>query len=445
MTPAPAPATASRWHRTNALGRALAVGGVGIALALAMGRPAVVAVVAPLVVVAALGLVHKPTREPRLFTTLARLQLYEGQGTRARVEVRGADDVEHVVQVASPQQFVATRPHAGALGHLVRPDRNADGALAVRPLEFSPRRWGARLVGTEKIALTTPWAGYRWGPVAFVGREMAVLPSLTRLRAGGEAPAPIGLIGAHRSRRDGDGTEFSTIRAFHAGDRLRRVNWRVSLKLGSLHVESTRAEEDTAVLLIVDATADYGLSGGVGGAESSLDVTVRAAAALADQYLGGGDRVSLRVLSPGGEYAEYGAGTRHLRRILTLLAHVRPGIPSDVAIDRIDFRATAGTVVVVISPMLSDALATATVRLARRGLPVIVVDPLPAGTTPSVHPDVDPAISDLAWRMRLLDRSHLLARLAAAGCPVVPWNGPRTLHEVLRRLARRGQLRRVAR
>jgi uncharacterized protein (DUF58 family) len=149
------------------------------------------------------------------------------------------------------------------------------------------------------------------------------------------------------------------------------------------------------------------------------------------------------VLSPGGEYAGYGTGTRHLRRILIMLSRIRPGVPRDVAIDQIDFRANAGTVVVVISPMLSGPLATATVRLVRRGLPVMVVDPLPEGTTPSTYPDADPAVARLAWRMRLLDRNQLLAQLAAAGCPVVPWNGPRTLEEVLRRLARRGQLPRV--
>ena len=32
--------------------------------------------------------------------------------------------------------------------------------------------------------------------------------------------------------------------------------------------------------------------------------------------------------------------------------------------------------------------------------------------------------------MRLLDRAHLLERLAGAGCPVVPWSGPRTLELV---------------
>lgn len=426
----------SRWNPTGSLGRALTVGGVGVAVALAAGRPALVVVVAPLLVAGAMGLLHRPTEEPRVVAAFAHRQLHEGQGMRIRLESLGLDDVEHVTRAVAPQPYVALHPAEGTLGGLVGPD-------GIPAVEASPRRWGLRTLGAEKVAFTTPWGGYRWGPVTLPGREVAVLPTLSRLRSGGEAPQPIGLIGAHRSRRDGDGTEFSSIRRFHAGDRLRRINWRVSLRHGDLHVQSTRAEEDTAVLIIVDALADYGESDGVGGRESSLDITIRAAAAVADQYVSGGDRVSLRVLSPGGEYAGYGTGTRHLRRLLILLSRIRPGVPRDVAIDQIDFRANAGTVVVVISPMLSGPLATATVRLVRRGLPVIVIDPLPEGTTPSAYPDADPAVADLAWRMRLLDRNQLLSQLAASGCPVVPWNGPRTLEEVLRRVARRGQLPRV--
>jgi uncharacterized protein (DUF58 family) len=426
----------SRWNPTSSLGRALTVGGVGVALALAMGRPAVVVLVAPLLVAGAMGVLHRPTIEPRVFASFAHHQLHEGQGMRVRLEATDVQDAEQVTRAMVPQPHLALHPVEGTLGHLM-----GDGGI--EPIEASPRRWGLRLIGAEKVAFTTAWGGYRWGPVALPGREVAVLPTLSHFRSGGEAPQPIGLIGAHRSRRDGDGTEFSSIRRFHAGDRLRRINWRVSLRQGDLHVQSTRAEEDAAILLIVDALADFGVSEGVGGSESSLDVTIRAAAALADQYISGGDRVSLRVLSPGGEYAGYGTGTRHLRRILILLSRIRPGVPRDVAIDQIDFRATAGTVVVVISPMLSEALATATVRLVRRGLPVIVVDPLPSGSAPSVSSRADAELAALAWRMRLLDRNHLLARLSASGCPVVPWNGPRTLEEVLRRLARRGQLPRV--
>ena len=67
------------------------------------------------------------------------------------------------------------------------------------------------MLGEEKVALTSPWAGYRWGPVLLPGREMRVLPA-SPARSMGEAPQPLGLVGAHRSRRAGDGTEFAGIR-----------------------------------------------------------------------------------------------------------------------------------------------------------------------------------------------------------------------------------------
>lgn len=425
------------WRSTGALGRSLSVSGVGLALALVTGRPVLVVLVAPLVLAGAMGLLHKPRREPTAHSRMPYVSLHEGHATRSWLDVRDGEDVECVSRVVGQAPHVALHPPEGAM---VEPSGSR------RTVELSPRRWGRRVLGAEKVALFSPWAGYRWGPVPLAGHEFHVLPALEHVRSVGEAPQPIGLIGAHRSRREGEGTEFSSIRAFHAGDRLRRINWRVSTRTGTLHVEATRAEEDTAVLLLVDAMADYGVSEGLGGAESSLDVTVRAAAAVAEQYLRGGDRVSLRVLNPAGEFTGYRTGTPQLRRVLTVLSRIRPGIPRDVEIDRISFRATPGTVVVVLSPMLSEGLANATVRLVRRGLPVVVVDPLPSGTGvagASRPVDAEARVAELAWRMRLLDRAQLLERLAAAGCPVVPWTGPRTLELVVRRLARRSQVPRV--
>jgi hypothetical protein len=125
------------------------------------------------------------------------------------------------------------------------------------------------------------------------------------------------------------------------------------------------------------------------------------------------------------------------------MARTRPGLPHDVEVDRIDFRTAPGTLVVVLSPMLSDEMATVAVRLLRRGLPVIVVDTLPVDAAPSVSTETDPQIASLAWRMRLVERRHVLERLAGAGCPIVAWHGPRTLEEVVRRLALRAQLPRT--
>jgi uncharacterized protein (DUF58 family) len=424
----------TRWRATASLARALTVGGVGIGIALVLGRPAVVVLVAPIVVAGAAAILAKPATEPQVSAHASYAVLHEGQGTASRLRVAPDDDVEFVTRVCASAAYIALRPAGGCLGHL------ADRPV---PLLISPRRWGQRRIGEEKVGLFSPWAGYRWGPVGLVGREVSVLPTSATFRSAAAAPNPIGLIGAHRSRRDGDGTEFSSIREFHAGDRMRRINWRVSLRSSRLYVVSTRSEEDTALLLVVDALADYGISGGIDAAPSSLDVAMRAAGAIAEQYVRQGDRVSLRVVSPHGEYVGYGAGSRHLRRILGQLSRVRPGVPHEVTVDQIDFRTAAGSMVVVLSPMLSEGMATAAVRLLRRGLPVIVVDTLPDDAAATVSSETDPEIGELAWRMRLVERSQVLDSLAAAGCPVVPWNGPRTLDVIVRRLARRARLPRA--
>ena len=121
------------------------------------------------------------------------------------------------------------------------------------------------------------------------------------------------------------------------------------------------------MLLVVDALGDHGRSGGVDGAASSLDLSVRAAAAVAEHHIRAGDRVGLRVVGGGGGLVGYGAGTRHLRVLLDQLAGVRAGeLPEGIA-DRLQLRVTGGSVVFVFSPMLGEAIVTATATLVQRG------------------------------------------------------------------------------
>jgi uncharacterized protein (DUF58 family) len=425
------------WQETAALSRSLALSGVGLAAAVLFGEPVLVVLTAPLLLLAALGLVHRPVSTPRVESRLEHLVLHEGRGTRSVLTVDDLDGVEQVTRIVATTPFVAMHPAHGRVADLVGTGQRCTD------VEVSPRRWGRRTVGEENVALTSAWGGYRWGPVKLPGSQLDVLPVRAPFDSRAEAPQPLGLVGAHRSRRQGDGSEFAAIRPFHAGDRLRRINWRVSLRAGALHVVTTRSEEDTAVLLLVDALADHGRSGGVDGASSSLDVTVRAAAALAEHHVRRGDRVALRVIGPGGEKTGYGAGQRHLRILLGRLARLEVGDPRWLSIDPLQLGVTAGTVVVALSPMLSTSMATVTATLVRRGLPVLVIDTLPTDATPAVVEGTDPQVAELAWRMRRLDRDEVLERLAALGCPVVPWQGPGTVDDVLRRLARRAQLPQV--
>ena len=85
-------------------------------------------------------------------------------------------------------------------------------------------------------------------------------------------------------------------------------------------------------------------------------------------------------------------------------------------------------------------MTTTLVGLGGRGLPVVAIDTLP--DRPGADSPVG-AVEALAWRLRLVERQLELVELARAGIPVVPWRGPGTLDEVMRRQARRSQLPRA--
>ncbi len=407
---------------------------MAVVAAVVGGTPAVMVLGAPFIMSACFALLHRPDSQPTFDARLDLRWLHEGQGTTSRLELHDGADVEHVTRAMAPTPYVALHPATGLVAGL------ADELPVV---EIGPRRWGRRVLGEELICLTTPWAGYRWGPVPLHGDGLRVLPQTSRFDSRAETPRPIGLVGLNRSPRLGAGIEFADIRPFQAGDRLRKISWRVSARSRELHVTTSPAEEDSGVLLVVDALGDHGRSGGLDGEPSSLDQSVRAAAALAEHHIRAGDRVGVRVVGGDGGHLGYGAGTRHLRVLFDLLAGVRPGeLPEGIA-SRLQLRVTGGSVVFVFSPMLGAAIVTATASLVQRGLPVVVVDTLPPDASPRVPDGVDPRIADLAWRMRRLERDQVLAGLAALGCPVIAWRGAGTLDDVLRRLARRSSAPRV--
>ena len=174
------------------------------------------------------------------------------------------------------------------------------------------------------------------------------------------------------------------------------------------------------MLLVLDALADHGASGGVDGAASSLDLAVRAASAIAEHHVRSGDRVALRVVGRGRELVGYGAGARHLRRIQHTLAGIRPGEVGESDAGVLQLGVTGGTVVILLSPMLAESIGAVAATLTRRGVPLLVVDTLPADVRPGVAEGTDPELASLAWRMRRLERTVVLQRLGALGCPVVP-------------------------
>src|SRR5690606_33669210 len=87
---------------------------------------------------------------------------------------------------------------------------------------------------------------------------------------------------------------------------------------------ATVSERDAEVLLLLDTRRDSGESGGVDGPASVLDLTVRAAAAIAEHYVQQGDRVGLVEFGSGLGRLRSGTGRRHFLTVLEWLARLHP-------------------------------------------------------------------------------------------------------------------------
>src|SRR5690606_31770923 len=112
------------------------------------------------------------------------------------------------------------------------------------------------------------------GPV-----PITVLPGLQRISL---VPLPFrlqGLTGPHSWRRAGDGGDLHDVRMFAPGDRLRRIDWRVTARraadrtggfggpgssglgssgLAELYVRRTYATADACVMLVLDSRDEIG-------------------------------------------------------------------------------------------------------------------------------------------------------------------------------------------
>ncbi len=427
---------AASWSVTPAHLRAVVLGMAALFVSVVAHRPDLVVLGTPLVVVAAWGASGRVRASPEPAVRLSTELLHEGEGAVVRIVLRPATGVRHVCAVLAPSAYTAPMPPSGVTS---RECSGHEDEVYV-DARFRSTRWGRRPVGAIVVVGNTGWNAYRWGPASQRLPDLTSLPLPAAFDARAQPPHPTGLVGLHRSARAGDGSEFAGIRPFQPGDRMRRVHWPVSLRSEQLHVTSTYADHDSHVLLIVDATADLGSSGGIDGAASSLDLTVRAAAAIAEHHLRIGDRVGLRLLGGRGvSRIPTATGRTHLRRVLVDLATMQRGWPDrDLGLRRLGV--PAGALVVVLSPLASGTALVPAVTLTRRGLAVVVVDTLPVD-----HEGLftDPAI-ELAWRIRVLEREVELQRVTEAGVPVVRWRGPGSLDQVLRDMGRQAAAPRLA-
>ncbi len=418
-----------RWRPTVAHLRASVGAVVLIAIALVWRRPDLLVIATPMATVTVWSLLTRPSRAPTFEDRLAHPTIREGDATTWHGEVSDEPMLDVAVAAVTSAAWIEARPSSG-----VATAAAVDGTAHLA-VDLRSTRWGTRAIEPVDVLAATPWAAFRW-QTRTARHPLVTLPLPGVFDVNASARPNDGLVGLHRSARAGEGNEFAGIRPFHAGDRMRRINWARSARSGELQVNATRADLDTHIALVIDASDDFGVSEGIDGLASSLDASVRAAGAIAEHYAPRGERVSLRAFGTRVAHTVApGSGRAQLRRILDTLAQVRPGDPG-----RSGYRTPAsrqrgvigGQITVMLSPLVAPDALDLAVSLGRQGMTVIVVDTLPAHVS-----EDDDEYTSLAWRIRLLERRREVRLVLAAGIPVVEWRGPGSLDQVIRDIARR--------
>jgi uncharacterized protein (DUF58 family) len=399
----------------------------GIAAVLAR-RPDLLVLATPFAGAAVWAIVRRPTEVPSVQQTLGHHTVREGDATTWHIMVNDAEGrVDDVAALLEAPDWVDRRPLEGQVAVGLREDGDVGLDVVVRST-----RWGRRRIGPALVVASSAWGAFRWTTRSeSSSASLLTLPQTSRFDAAAPPVHVPGLIGVNRSPRQGSGTEFASIRPFQPGDRLRRINWARSVRTGALHVSTTWADHDRHVVLLIDALEDVGESEGIDGRASSLDITIRAAGAIAEHYVHAGDRVAMVLLGARGvQRVPPASGARHLRRLLEVLANVE--LASAQRDDgRLPRGLGDGALVVMISPLTSTAALRRAVTIGDHGISLLVVDSLPADIT---RQDPSDPYVGITWRIELLKREREIRRMREAGIAVVPWSGPGSLDVVLRDL-----------
>jgi uncharacterized protein (DUF58 family) len=438
------PVGEAAWAPTRALGRAVLLTGVLAIGGVALGRVDLVLLAAPFALGTAWLLRRRPELPPQVAIRAREGFIVEGgpaAGTVSAVNLdRAGYDLVVLRTEVSPWLAMpdTDRPYAVA----VPPRRVADLELA-----GATRRWGRHRIGPATATAYAAAGLLVCPPVAAGPVRVKVYPKTEPFDADEAMPRAAGLAGAHRSRQPGEGGELAGVRVYAPGDRLRRIDWRVSLRTRQLHVAATLSDRDAEVVLLLDVLAEAGRSGGVHGSASVLDTTVRAAAAIAGHYLRRGDRVSMVEFGAAARRLRPASGRRQYLTVLEWLLDVRakaPGSPApdtgpDADAPHEPYEQVFGphplsgnALIAVLTPLVDRRTAPMLARLARSGRHVIAVDTLP----PAVPAPKIGAYSETAYRLWRLERDNTVGALREHGVPVVPWAGAGSLDQVLRDVSR---------
>jgi uncharacterized protein (DUF58 family) len=398
------------------------VAALALLAGLALGRPELAAVAAPLAVLVVAGLATASDPEVAAEVTVDRERALVDDQVTLRLTLRSADPVERLeVLVVVPPGMVGPDGAAGSWAVAVRLAAGEERTLAV-PLTC--RRWGAYRLGQVHLRAHDRFRLFTWERQLDGQAVLKVFPVPDALRALVRPFETQVSTGSHVAAQRGDGIEFADLRPFLPGDRPRSINWRATARRGDLMVNQRHPERATEVVLFLDSFLD--VRGPTG---STLDQAVGAAASLAAAYLRQRDRVGLVSFGGFVQWLQPGSGQAALYRLLDTLMETQVfATAAWKGIRHLPSRTLpAKALIVALTPLVDERGVAALFDLLARGYDLAVVD-----ISPLTHAGrATGEWGELARRLWALERETLRHRYQRLGAAVVEWRDAMHLQQVL--------------
>jgi len=318
--------------------------------------------------------------------------------------------------------------------------------------DSSPRIGTALRAGESRsytYAVTTRRGVHTFGPATLIARDLTsakeqerrlstetTLTCIPSLRAITE-PIPLRAqatqqVGHIETATSGDGVEFYATREYRPGDPMSRIDWNRRARTGELTTVEFRNERSASVVIVVDTREEAYVSPDPD-AEHALDRAVDAAGQLFVTLADSGDTVGIAALGDNSCWLAPGSGVDHRDSARELLAtHPAfspvPKQSRSVLIrhrNRLRKRLSAGTQVIVLTPLCDEFGSQFARRLDERGYPVTVIslDPTASQTT--------------AQRFAQVARRLRLTTLRSNGIPVIDWEWDDSITATLARFNER--------
>jgi uncharacterized protein (DUF58 family) len=420
--------------RSPRLGGYAALAAIGLVAALALRRPELAVAAAPFALLLSVGTGRARDPGVEVHFDLATDRTVEGAEVDAEIAVHAEAATDRLELFLDLPQGVEVVDGADALAVRLRA-----GEERVLPLRLRCSRWGLYDVGEVEVRARDPFRVVVWEERFSRSRNLKAYPraeSLSRILSPVETQA---FTGSEVARLKGEGVEYADIRDYVPGDRVRSINWRASARRGDLVVNERHPERNTDVVLFVDSFADVRQEG-----RSTLDDAVRASAGLATRYLERRDRVGLVTFGGLLRWLRPGMGSSQRYRLIETL------LETDVTatytwrdVNLLPARILPSKALVIgMTALVDPRFVTALENLRGRGFDLVVVEIDPVSRVTPGRSEID----GLAYRLWLLEREVLRARLGRLGIGIARWSDQVSLEaaiEEVRTYRRYSKLARV--